>query len=169
MSYIIILKKCLAVNRKEERTSDLLTVDWPCDYLNGCKDPLRWPSGTLCLQNLALTWLISGRRAVGIVRSLTQVTEISFSSEMLRRTSFASRSISWLLQIHSQQFCGKECCLTSHPNWTFQSSIQRTTNPLVKERGFHSSFQQRAKNNGYVEGRESGQWENEEGTRNGKK
>jgi hypothetical protein len=40
----------------------------------GRRDPSRWPRGTLCLQELALTSLTSGR-SVGIVRSRTQATE----------------------------------------------------------------------------------------------
>jgi hypothetical protein len=41
----------------------------------GRRDPSRWPRGTLYLQKLALTSLISNRRSVGIVRSRTQATE----------------------------------------------------------------------------------------------
>jgi hypothetical protein len=41
----------------------------------GCRDPSRWPRGTLYPQKLAL----SGGRSVGIVHSRTQATEFSFS------------------------------------------------------------------------------------------
>jgi hypothetical protein len=40
----------------------------------GCRDPSRWPRGTLYLLKLALTSLTGGGRKVGIVRSCTQVT-----------------------------------------------------------------------------------------------
>jgi hypothetical protein len=40
----------------------------------GRRDPSRWPRGTLCLQNLALTSSTSGGRSVDIVR--TQATEL---------------------------------------------------------------------------------------------
>jgi hypothetical protein len=41
----------------------------------GRRDPSRWPRGTLFPQKFALTWLTSGDRSVGIVRSRTQATE----------------------------------------------------------------------------------------------
>jgi hypothetical protein len=40
-----------------------------------CRNPSRWPRGTLYPQKLALTWQTSGGRSVGIVRSQTQSTE----------------------------------------------------------------------------------------------
>jgi hypothetical protein len=45
----------------------------------GRRDPSRWPCGTICPQTLALTSPTSGGRSIGIVRSLTQATEFSFS------------------------------------------------------------------------------------------
>jgi hypothetical protein len=47
------------------------------DY--GCRNPSRWPRGTLCPQTLALTSQTSSGRSVGIVRLQTQATEFSFS------------------------------------------------------------------------------------------
>jgi hypothetical protein len=44
----------------------------------GRRDPSRWPRGTLYQQKLALTSPTSGGRSVGIVRSRTQPTEVSF-------------------------------------------------------------------------------------------
>jgi hypothetical protein len=44
----------------------------------GRRDPSRWPRGTFHQQTLALTSLISGGGAVGIVRSRTQATQFSF-------------------------------------------------------------------------------------------
>jgi hypothetical protein len=44
------------------------------DY--GCRNPSRWPRGTLYPQKLVLSSLISGRRLVGLVRSRTQATEL---------------------------------------------------------------------------------------------
>jgi hypothetical protein len=41
----------------------------------GCRDPTRWPRGTLCPQKLALTLSTSGGRSIDIVRSRTQATE----------------------------------------------------------------------------------------------
>jgi hypothetical protein len=41
----------------------------------GCKDPWRWPRGTLSPQKLALTSPTSSGRSVGIVRSRTQAVE----------------------------------------------------------------------------------------------
>jgi hypothetical protein len=45
----------------------------------GRKDPSRWPRVTAYPQKLALTSPTSGDRSVGIVRSRTQATEITFS------------------------------------------------------------------------------------------
>jgi hypothetical protein len=45
-----------------------------------CKDPSRWPRGTLYPQKLALTSPTSGCRSVGVVHSRTQATEFSFST-----------------------------------------------------------------------------------------
>jgi hypothetical protein len=42
----------------------------------GHRDPLCWPRDTLYPQKLALTSLTSGSRAVGIVRSRTEATEL---------------------------------------------------------------------------------------------
>jgi hypothetical protein len=42
----------------------------------GCRDPSRWPRGTLYQQKFALTSPTSGGRSVGIVRSRTQATEL---------------------------------------------------------------------------------------------
>jgi hypothetical protein len=42
----------------------------------GCRDPSCWPRGNLYLQTLALTSATRGGRSVGIVRSLTQATEL---------------------------------------------------------------------------------------------
>jgi hypothetical protein len=52
--------------------SDLETREY------GRRVPLRWPRGTLYLQNFALTSATSGGLSVGIVRSRTQATEFSF-------------------------------------------------------------------------------------------
>jgi hypothetical protein len=41
----------------------------------GCRNPSRWPRGTLYPQKLVLTLPTSGGRSVGIVRSRTQTTE----------------------------------------------------------------------------------------------
>jgi hypothetical protein len=41
----------------------------------GRKVPPRWPRNTLYPKILALSWLTSGGRSVGIVRSWTQATE----------------------------------------------------------------------------------------------
>jgi hypothetical protein len=46
----------------------------------GRRDPSRWPRGIIYPQKLPLTSSTSGGRSVGIVRSRTQATEISFSS-----------------------------------------------------------------------------------------
>jgi hypothetical protein len=40
-----------------------------------CRDPSRWPRGTLYPQKLELTWPRNGGRLVGLVCSLTQATE----------------------------------------------------------------------------------------------
>jgi hypothetical protein len=45
---------------------------------HGRKDPSRWPIGILYPQKLALTSPTSAGRSVGIIRSRTQATEISF-------------------------------------------------------------------------------------------
>jgi hypothetical protein len=45
----------------------------------GCRDPSRWPSGTLYPQKLALTSSTSGSRSIGIVLLRTQVTELSLT------------------------------------------------------------------------------------------
>jgi hypothetical protein len=44
----------------------------------GCRDPSRWPLGSLYPQKLALTSTTNCCRSVGIVRSRTQATEFSF-------------------------------------------------------------------------------------------
>jgi hypothetical protein len=44
----------------------------------GCRDPSRWPRGTLYPQKLSLTSPSSGFRSVGIVHSRTQATELVF-------------------------------------------------------------------------------------------
>jgi hypothetical protein len=44
----------------------------------GCRDPSRWPHGTLYLQNLAPISPTSGGQSVGIVHSRTQTTEFFF-------------------------------------------------------------------------------------------
>jgi hypothetical protein len=44
----------------------------------GCRDPSRWPRGTLYPQKLAITSPTSGGRSVGIDRSRTQTMEFSF-------------------------------------------------------------------------------------------
>jgi hypothetical protein len=46
----------------------------------GCRDPSRWPRGTLYPQKLANTSPTSGGRSVGIVRSRTQTMEFSLVS-----------------------------------------------------------------------------------------
>jgi hypothetical protein len=51
----------------------------------GCRDPSRWPRGTLYPQKLAITSLTSGGRSVGIVRSRTQTMEFLF---FLKSTSY---------------------------------------------------------------------------------
>jgi hypothetical protein len=47
---------------------------------NGCRDPSRWPRGTVYPQKLALTSPTSDGLSVGIVLSRTQATEFSFFS-----------------------------------------------------------------------------------------
>jgi hypothetical protein len=44
----------------------------------GCRDPSRWPRGTLYPQKSVLTSLTSGDRSVGIVRSRTQAKEFFY-------------------------------------------------------------------------------------------
>jgi hypothetical protein len=44
----------------------------------GRRDPSRWSRGTLFSQKLALTSPITGGRSVGIVRSRTEATDVSF-------------------------------------------------------------------------------------------
>jgi hypothetical protein len=43
----------------------------------GCRNPSRWPRGTLYPQKLVLTSPTSGGRSVGIIRSRTEATEFS--------------------------------------------------------------------------------------------
>jgi hypothetical protein len=45
----------------------------------GRRDPSRWPRGALYPQKLAVISLTSSSRSVGLVRSLTQATEFSFT------------------------------------------------------------------------------------------
>jgi hypothetical protein len=45
----------------------------------GCRDPSRWPRGTLYFQKLTLTSPTSGGRSTRIICSRTQATEFSFS------------------------------------------------------------------------------------------
>jgi hypothetical protein len=42
----------------------------------GCRDPSRWPRGTLYSQKLAITSPTSGGRSVGIGHSRTKATEL---------------------------------------------------------------------------------------------
>jgi hypothetical protein len=53
--------------------------------INGREDPLRWPRGTLCPQNLALTSLTCGGRSVGIVRLRTKGTEFRLLVNIINR------------------------------------------------------------------------------------
>jgi hypothetical protein len=47
----------------------------------GRRDPSRWPRGTLYPQKLALISLTNGGRSIGIVRSRTKATELSYASD----------------------------------------------------------------------------------------
>jgi hypothetical protein len=60
----------------------------------GCRDPSRWPRGTIYPQKLALTSLTSVGRSVGIVRSRTRVTEfVKSSSHCVPRISEQQTSL----------------------------------------------------------------------------
>jgi hypothetical protein len=54
----------------------------------GRRDPSRLPRGTLYPQKLALTSLTSGVLSIGIVRSRTQATELSFFCRCAKKLNY---------------------------------------------------------------------------------
>jgi hypothetical protein len=59
----------------------------------GSRNSSRWPRGTFYLQKLALTSPTSGDHSIGILRSRTQDTEVSFSFLVLWRVMDKRQSL----------------------------------------------------------------------------
>jgi hypothetical protein len=67
----------------------------------GLGDPLRWPSGTLYPQKLALTSPTSGGRSVDIVRLLTKATEFSLVDRSSRWKQDCINLCFWVYQLNN--------------------------------------------------------------------
>jgi hypothetical protein len=103
-----------------------------------CRDPSRWPRGTLCPQKLARTSPTSGGCLVGIVRSRTKITEFSFrvfsglvywsvhvklclrsardKQQMLHNISIVSIRVRWRQCLKLLQTIWRSDCLLSRIN-----------------------------------------------------
>jgi hypothetical protein len=66
------------VNTIEELLGRKSSGSCPDNREYGCRDPSRWPRGTIYQQKLALTSPTSGGRPVGVVPSRTQIMKFSF-------------------------------------------------------------------------------------------